>query len=123
MCSSDLHVDAVGTVVTRQELGELLVYRIQVPQEVLRYAVEKGSMAVDGVSLTINALGEDSLDIGLIPHTLNETTLGDLRQGNHVNLEADILGKYVERLLERRFNQGTQKTALSTDWILSKGFF
>ena len=69
------------------------------PPEVLRYCVEKGSITVDGVSLTIAALGDDAFEVALIPHTLAETTLGQLEAGREVNLEADVLAKYVERLL------------------------
>ena len=89
------HVDAVGRV--RSAEGERL--SIEAPRRVLRYCVEKGSIAVDGVSLTIAALGEDAFEVALVPHTLAETTLSALRPGDAVNLEADVLAKYVERLL------------------------
>jgi riboflavin synthase len=92
------HVDAVGRV--RSADGEGL--SIEAPWGVLRYCVEKGSIAVDGVSLTIAALGDDSFEVALVPHTLAQTTLGGLRRGDAVNLEADVLAKYVERLLEAR---------------------
>ena len=65
----------------------------------LRYLVEKGSIAVDGVSLTISALRKGAFEVALVPHTLAETTLGDLEAGDEVNLEADVLAKYVERLI------------------------
>ena len=89
------HVDAVGRV--RSADGERL--SIEAPQGVLRYCVEKGSIALDGVSLTIAALGDDVFEVALVPHTLAQTTLGALRPGDAVNLEADVLAKYVERLL------------------------
>jgi riboflavin synthase len=92
------HVDAVGRV--RSADGERL--SIEAPRRVLRYGVEKGSIAVDGVSLTISALGDDAFEVALVPHTLAQTTLGALRPGDAVNLEADVLAKYVERLLEAR---------------------
>jgi riboflavin synthase len=89
------HVDGVGRV--RSVDGERV--SIEAPAGVLRYCVEKGSVAVDGVSLTIAALGEDSFEVALVAHTLEQTTLGALRPGHPVNLEADVLAKYVERLL------------------------
>jgi riboflavin synthase len=89
------HVDGVGRVTSAD--GERLT--IEAPPSVLRYCVEKGSIAVDGVSLTIAALGEDAFEVVLVPHTLSATTLGSLQAGDPVNLEADVLAKYVERLL------------------------
>jgi len=91
------HVDAVGTVRTAGGDGRIW---IDAPAELLRYCVEKGSVAVEGVSLTISALDETGFEVVLIPHTLAETTLGALAPGREVNLEADVLAKYVERLLE-----------------------
>jgi riboflavin synthase len=74
---------------------------IEAPPEILRYCVEKGSIAVDGVSLTIAGLAEATFAVALVPHTLEVTTLGRLKPGDPVNLEVDILAKYVERLLPR----------------------
>jgi riboflavin synthase len=71
---------------------------IEAPDELLRYCVEKGSIALEGVSLTIAALHDDAFEVALIPHTLTETTLAALAPGDPVNLEADVLAKYVERL-------------------------
>jgi riboflavin synthase len=96
------HVDGVGTVAERREDGFALVVTIAAPDDVLRYVVEKGSIAVDGVSLTVAALGEGSFDVSLIPETRARTTLGALRTGRSVNLEADVLAKYVERLMGAR---------------------
>jgi riboflavin synthase len=89
------HVDAVGRV--RSIDGERVA--VEAPPALLRYCVEKGSIAVDGVSLTIAALGDDFFEVALVPHTLAQTTLGSLRPGDPLNLEADVLAKYVERLL------------------------
>jgi riboflavin synthase len=73
--------------------------------ELLRYCVEKGSIAVDGVSLTIAALHDDAFEVALVPHTLAATTLGSLSRGARVNLEVDVLAKYVERLLGARLSE------------------
>jgi riboflavin synthase len=93
------HVDGVGTVRALGEDGRLL---IEPPPELMRYIVEKGSIAIDGVSLTVAALHEDGIEVALVPHTLAVTTLGSLDAGDAVNLEVDVLAKYVERLLEAR---------------------
>ena len=89
------HVDAVGRV--RSFADARLT--IEAPLEILRYCVEKGSISVDGVSLTIAHLGHDAFEVALVPHTLEVTTLGALSPGDAVNLEADVLAKYVERLV------------------------
>lgn len=95
------HVDGVGVVESSRTLGESQVIRIGAPGEVLRYVVEKGSIAVDGISLTVASCDRSGLTIAVIPHTLKATTLDAKRAGDKVNLEADILGKYVEKLLGR----------------------
>lgn len=95
------HVDAVGSVRSVEPEGEGRRLWIDAPSEVLRYCAEKGSVAVDGVSLTIAGLDERGLAVALIPHTLAGTTLGALAPGGEVNLEADVLAKYVERLVAR----------------------
>jgi riboflavin synthase len=96
------HVDAVGRVQSVEAEGEGLRIFIEAPAEVLRYVVEKGSIAVDGVSLTVAELAEDAFAVALVPHTLEATTLSALFPGRAVNLEVDILAKYVERLLQAR---------------------
>jgi riboflavin synthase len=96
------HVDGVGTVVSRTPGDDWEVVRIAVPAELSRYVVEKGSITVDGVSLTVSALSDDPepwFEVSLIPTTLRETTLGSRAPGDPVNLEVDVIAKYVERLL------------------------
>jgi riboflavin synthase len=93
------HVDGVGRVRSAEPEGEGKRVWIDAPADVVRYCVEKGSIAVDGVSLTIAALDDAGFAIALIPHTLAETTLGSLEPGHEVNLEIDVLAKYVERLM------------------------
>ena len=94
------HVDGVGSV--RSFDGERLV--VDASPELLRYCVEKGSIAVDGVALTISALDDESFEVALVPHTLEVTTLGGKRPGDEVNLEVDVLAKYVERLVGARLS-------------------
>jgi riboflavin synthase len=93
------HVDGVGLVRSVAPEGDGARVWLDAPPELLRYCVEKGSIAVQGVSLTIAALDEDGFAVALVPHTLEATTLGGLEPGAPVNLEADVLAKYVERLL------------------------
>jgi riboflavin synthase len=94
------HVDGVGEVVEVAEDGFARRLRVRPPQELLRYAIDKGSIALDGVSLTIAALGEDWIEVSLIPETLERTTLGRLGEGQRVNVECDLIAKHVERLMQ-----------------------
>ena len=96
------HVDAVGTVASVEAEGDGLRVLVEAAPDVLRYCVEKGSITVDGVSLTVAELHDDAFGVALVPHTLEATTLGDLVPGRAVNLEVDVLAKYVERLLGPR---------------------
>jgi riboflavin synthase len=93
------HVDGVGRVRTLEPEGEGVRLWADAPSGILRYCVEKGSIALDGVSLTIAALDDEGFAVALVPHTLAVTTLGTLEPGSAVNLEADVLAKYVERLV------------------------
>ncbi|HEY3050449.1 MAG TPA: riboflavin synthase [Gaiellaceae bacterium] len=90
------HVDGVGRVASAGQDGRVW---IEAAPEVLRYVVEKGSIAVDGVSLTISGLRDGAFEVALIPHTLEQTTLGALQEGEEVNLEVDVLAKYIEKLI------------------------
>lgn len=94
------HIDAVGTVADRQDDEEWSTVWIQVPGELMRQMASKGSVAVDGVSLTLVDCEDDRFSVALIPHTLQVTTLGSRQVGDRVNLETDVLAKYVERQLE-----------------------
>lgn len=97
------HVDGVGTIrrIEPAEIARLVT--IAAPPEVLRYVVPKGSVAVDGISLTVIETGDGWFSLGIIPHTWQVTTMGHRRPGDRVNLEADILGKYVEKFVTARF--------------------
>jgi riboflavin synthase len=93
------HVDAVGRIRSVEAEGQGFRVVVEAPEAVLRYCVEKGSVTVDGVSLTVAELADDAFAVALVPHTLEATTLSALRPGQAVNLEADVLAKYVERLV------------------------
>ena len=103
------HVEGVGKIQQVTPEGNALVYRIEAPRELLRYIVEKGSIAVDGISLTVTDADGLGFGVSLIPHTAKMTTLGYKRAGDMVNLETDILARYVEKML------GFQKTQQYSD--------
>ncbi len=96
------HVDGIGRVRARKGLGESAEITIEAPPELARYLVEKGSLAVDGISLTVFGIAEGAFSVALIPYTLQVTNLREAAPGRLVNLEADVIAKYVERLLAAR---------------------
>ncbi|APT88774.1 riboflavin synthase subunit alpha [Corynebacterium frankenforstense DSM 45800] len=96
------HVDAVAELISRTPSEHWDVLRFSLPAELARYVVEKGSIAVSGTSLTVSAVGEDHFEVSLIPATLRDTVLGGLTPGDPVNLEVDVLAKYVEKLTAAR---------------------
>ncbi|UXA20225.1 riboflavin synthase [Mycobacterium sp. SMC-4] len=93
------HVDGTGHIISRTPSQHWTVVRVALPAALARYVVQKGSITVDGVSLTVSGLGHDWFEVSLIPTTLEMTTLGRVEVGAHVNLEVDVIAKYVERLL------------------------
>ena len=92
------HVDGIGRVVSKTKSGGSYIFRFSLPEELARYVVEKGSVAVDGVSLTVNSSEGNEFTVNIIPFTLAETTFGGLEPGSPVNIECDIIAKYVEKL-------------------------
>jgi len=118
------HVDGVGTIERRRALGDAAELWIDAPPEVMRYLIHKGSVAVDGISLTVNEATETAFQVTLIPHTRQATTLDRKAPGARVNLEADVLGKYVERLLDARLAGMPRGAAggLSLDFLREHGF-
>jgi riboflavin synthase len=116
------HVDGIGTIRDRRQDGNAIVLTIEAPREVLRYCIHKGSIAVDGISMTINDVTDRSFSLAVIPHTAKDTTLGLKRVGDALNLETDLIGKYVERLLQER-GQGAAPTPpkIDTDYLKRKG--
>ena len=96
------HVDAVGEVLAFDRAGESMLLRVRAPAGLAKYVARKGSICVDGVSLTVNRVEGDAFEINLIPHTLEATTLSRLERGARVNLEIDLIARYVERMLSSR---------------------
>lgn len=115
------HIDGTGTITALSKDDNAVWYTISASQELLRYIVEKGSIAIDGISLTVAEVGESWFSISAIPHTVAVTTLGEKRPGDTVNLENDVIGKYVEKLL-RPQPQETAKSSLTLEFLAQHGF-
>ncbi len=115
------HIDAVGKIAGRRQHDIAALIEIKAPDVVMRYVIKKGSVAIDGTSLTVVDLGPDSFQVSLIPHTAYMTTLGLKKAGDTVNLEGDIIGKYVERLLNLQENNAG-KSKLSLSFLAEHGF-
>lgn len=98
------HVDGVGEVISREPSENWEWVRVQIPKELMKYVVLKGSITIDGISLTVNELGENWIGLSLIPETLAVTTLGTKKPGTKVNVEVDVMAKHIERLIEARNN-------------------
>lgn len=93
------HVDGIGVVAKRWDDGRSVRFSIKAPDELAKYIAEKGSVSVDGISLTVNAVDGAEFELNIVPHTLQKTTMGDFKSGQKVNLEVDIIARYLERLL------------------------
>jgi len=115
------HVDGIGRVRGRRPDANAIVVTIDLPPEVLRYCVMKGSITVDGVSLTINEVTDHAVSVAIIPHTAKVTTLGLKQVDDPVNLESDLIGKYVERLLQERSQLSRPTPTIDTDYLKKKG--
>ena len=114
------HVDGVGTIIEQQKLDIATIFRIKTSDEVLAYVVKKGSIAIDGISLTVVDVGVDRFAVSLIPHTSAMTTLGFKKPGDTVNLESDIIGRYVEKLLQQ--SKDAKQSNLSLGFLAENGF-
>ncbi|MBU0946383.1 MAG: riboflavin synthase [Proteobacteria bacterium] len=120
------HVDCVAMVRERQAKGNFTLFSFSVPPALSRYVIEKGSIAIDGVSLTVNSCSNQTFEVSIIPHTLQGTTLGLLKRGGKVNIEVDIIGKYVERLLAGKGSDATGEglaKGINSAFLAENGFF
>ena len=116
------HVDGIGALRSRHQDGNALILEIEAPKEILRLCVQKGSITVDGISLTINDVTDRSFVVSIIPHTAKVTTLGLKQVGDKVNLDSDLIGKYVERLLqERGILPPKPSPVIDTDYLKRRG--
>ncbi len=115
------HVDGVGTIRSRHQEGNAICFTIEAPSDILRYCVTKGSITIDGVSLTINEVADHSFNIAIIPHTAKVTILGLKQVNDTVNLESDLIGKYVERLLQERSQLPKTTPVIDKDYLAKRG--
>ena len=116
------HVDGVGWIREKRQEGNALVVTIEPQPEILRYCVPKGSVTIDGISMTLNTVTTHTFSIAVIPHTANVTTLGLKNVGDQVNLESDLIGKFVERLLqERGVLPQKQAPTIDRDYLQKRG--
>lgn len=117
------HVDCVAVVASLAPAGESVVYTLRFPAEFAPYVVEKGSVTLDGISLTVNSVTADTFSVNIIPSTQRETTIHTWKQGSRVNLEVDVLGKYVAKMLGlRELREEDQPEALSMNRLRELGF-
>lgn len=116
------HIDGTGTVRNKYRDENAIWMTIDAPAGILRYIIEKGSIAIDGISLTVASVDDTSFKVSLIPHTQGETTLVGKQPGERVNLENDLIGKYVERLLASSGTGGPRKSGLTFDFLTENGF-
>jgi len=112
------HVDCVATITERRAIGENTVFTFRIPRDCARYVAAKGSVAIDGISLTVNDVGPDSFSINVIPHTALKTTLSTKRVGDEVNIETDLICRYLERLLMKDKPEGVSLELLAKSGFL-----
>ena len=117
------HVDAVSTVLERRPVGDFVQFTFGISAGLSRYIIEKGSIGIDGTSLTVNSCDDKSFSIVVIPHTLDVTLLGTLREGDSVNIEVDLIGKYVEKMLQAEpDNIAKSQGGVNPEFLAKHGF-
>jgi len=120
------HIDGIGQIRQRETLGNAIIVTIDVAESIAKYMIVKGSVAVDGISLTINTCTPDSFSVSIIPHTADFTTIGFKNKGDPVNIETDMIGKYVERFMNSSACRGkdaaVNPSAVDREYLLKTGF-
>lgn len=116
------HIDGTGRIAEVKRQANAVWYRIAASEKLLRYIVEKGSVAIDGISLTVARVTGSDFSVSIIPHTLGETILSEKKPGDIVNLETDVIGKYVERLLQLPEQNEKKESGLTKEFLLQAGF-
>lgn len=117
------HVDTQGRVEERRSEGDFTIFTFSLSRSLTKYVIEKGSVAINGVSLTVNSCEGERFSVSIIPHTLAVTTLGELKPGDPVNIEVDIIGKYVEKLLSDKSEQSGNGSKINSAFLAEHGFF
>lgn len=117
------HVDGVGEVLSHQRDGRSERFRLRAPKALAKYIAHKGSITIDGVSLTVNAVDGDEFELNIVPHTLEKTIMGTYIQGSKINLEVDVIARYLERLLQGdKAAEGTNSEGISLAFLQENGF-
>lgn len=116
------HIDGTGRIAEVKQQGNAVWYRIEASENLMRYIVEKGSIAIDGISLTVAKVTAGDFSVSIIPHTLGETILGEKAPGDMVNLENDMIGKYVERLFSFQEPKQKKESTLTKEFLFQAGF-
>lgn len=116
------HVDCLAEVTAVREAGQSRIYRLRFPEQFAHHVIPKGSVALDGVSLTVNDCGSNYLEVNIIPATQRETTIAGWTAGQHVNMETDVIGKYVARMLAPWSKPDSEPTAITLDFLKKNGF-
>jgi riboflavin synthase len=117
------HVDATTPVLERKSVGDFVLFSFAVPVGLGRYIIEKGSITIDGISLTVNSCDEHTFSVAIIPHTLEVTTLGKISKGGTVNIEVDLIGKYVEKMLSDKSSGNKEaKSGINPAFLAEHGF-
>ncbi len=116
------HVDGVATVVARKPQGASIIFTFEVPPQLSKYIASKGSICVDGVSLTTNVVNGHCFEVNIIPHTQQQTIIGEYQSGSKVNIEVDVVARYLERLLQSGVNENERGTTVTREFLASQGF-
>jgi riboflavin synthase len=116
------HVDGTGEVIEKENLGQFTLFTIAIPEILDRYIIEKGSIAVDGISLTVNSCSKGRFSVAIIPHTSKLTTMGFRKKGDKINIEVDLIGKYIEKLLLAGHIKPEKQTSIDTEFLAQHGF-
>jgi riboflavin synthase len=116
------HVDGVGTIVERNPVGRAVEFWVEMPAELSRYVAQKGSITVDGISLTVNELRKNAFKLTIVPHTSEETTIDSFQVGRKVNLEVDVLARYMERLLKADQEEAEPESRITMEFLQQNGF-
>lgn len=116
------HVDGVGEIVERNQVGRAIEFWVAMPAELSKYVAEKGSMTVDGISLTVNDLRKNAFKLTIVPHTTQETTIDHFQVGRKVNLEVDVLARYLERLLHGDREEQPAESRITMEFLQQNGF-
>ena len=117
------HIDCVGTTAAIKKDGDFTILTFSLPRKQDRYIIEKGSIAINGISLTVNSCRTGSFSVSVIPHTMQVTSLGMLKNGSKVNIEVDIIGKYVEKLLSVEGSEAIKRSGINSAFLAENGYY